>query len=1724
MDNYSGRLSALSPKQRALLMARLKKQSGDFKNIPIIPREERKQTSFPLSFAQQRLWFLNQLDPNSSAYNICGALQLSGSLNYAALHRSLNHLVQRHESLRTIFTNEEGQGRQILLESVTLSLPLLDLQILPHSSRNEAVRLLADEEMWRPFQLEQGPLLRCTLFRWESEEYVLLLSMHHIISDGWSMKIFTRELTHLYASYCKEERPQLPVQPLQYIDFAVWQRQWLSGDRLTQLETYWQEQLRDAAPLEFPADYPRPVAQTFAGAAIPFQISAELATSLKALSQQEGTTLFMTLFGAFLVLLHRHTRQEDLVVGTPTANRTRAEVENLIGFFVNSLALRVKLSESLSFREVLRRVRKVTLAAYSHQDLPFEQVVDLVQSVRDLSRSPLFQIMFALQNAPQGSFELEGITVQSYPLESKIAKFDLVLELMETPQGFFGRLEYNTALFEASTVQRLAEQYQRVLAALAAAPELPVGQVSLLSEAEREQVVRAWNATARVYPQERCLHELFEEQVRRTPEAVALVFEEQQLSYGELNARANQLAHFLREQGVGPEVPVGLCLERSLEMVVGILGILKAGGAYVPIDPDYPTARLASLLADIEIPLVLTQSHLLFTLPPHVAQVFCLDIANQTLVDYPETALWNATTPQHLAYVMYTSGSTGVPKGILISHQALVNHMHWIQEAFPLTALDRVLQKTPFSFDASAWEFYAPLLVGACLTLARPDGHRDSTYLVKTIIREQISTLQVVPTLLRALLQEPALTNCQSLTRLFCGGEELPMDLLTHALATLPADTLFCNLYGPTECTIDTSFWVSERKSQFPRVPIGKPIANLQTYVLDQQMQPVPIGVAGEMYIGGIGVARGYLGRAALTAERFVPDPFSGEVGGRLYRTGDLARYLPDGNLEFMGRIDQQVKIRGFRVELGEIEAVLSQHPAIAACVVLVRENELRDKRLVAYLVPRAQTMPSITNLRRTLLEQLPEYMIPSLFETLPTLPLTPNGKVDRHALRASTTVRLQMEDHSPAPCTPTEEVLAAIWSHVLRVERVGIHDNFFALGGHSLLATQIIFRINQTFHLEISIRQLFESPTVADLAHCLEIAHRETSHQAILPLGVASAREQALPLSFAQQRLWFLDQLASGNPFYNVPFVIRLRGRLAVVALEQSFQEIVQRHEILRTTFVLQGGQPVQLISPGLSVALPLLDLSELSQAERERLVRALAQQESARPFDLATGPLLRLHLLRLEQEEHILLLSLHHIVCDAWSIGVLLQEVVSLYGSLVTGQTPSLPELPIQYADYAYWQRQCLQGEALSTQLAYWQEQLAGAPAVLDLITDHPRPAIQTYRGAFYEFTLPASLTQDLKELSRQKEATLFMTLLAAFGCLLARYSNQQDIIIGTPIANRTHVETEPLIGFFMNTLALRLNLSQQSSFESLLDEVRELALNAYAHQDLPFEQLVETLHPERNLSHAPLFQVLFTLQNAPLPSLQMPGLQVNIHEGEWRSAKFDLSLLMNESEGRLRGAFEYNTDLFEKGTIERLAGHLRTLLEGVVANRQESLSQLPLLTEEERQLLLKGWNTTQGAYPEDVCVHQLFEAQAECTPEAIAVIYGEEQMSYRELNSRANQLAHYLSYLGVGPEGCVGLCLDRTPDLVVAILGILKAGGAYVPLDQTYPVERLALILADTQIKVLVTYRRFASSFPAQLVDLRLLCLDEEYEIISAQERENPQISVNSSNLCYVVHTSG
>ncbi|KEO82561.1 non-ribosomal peptide synthetase, partial [Tumebacillus flagellatus] len=1667
------------------------------------------EDAYPLSALQTGMFFHMEYNEGEATYYNITTLSIRAAFDLAKLETAVNRVIARHPALRTGFDfTTFSEPLQLVHAAAPLRIGLQDLRHLNTAEQEEHFQQWFAEERTKTFDYACPPLIRIFVHLRSDNLFEFSVTECHAILDGWSLTSIFSEIFMLYLAQLQDEEfvePEAPI--VSFRDFVWWERQALQS---VDSRDFWMKKIDDCKPTLLPrwsSAREDKVERTFQRFLT--HVPREIQRGLQELSQKAGVPLKSVLLAAHVKVLSLLAGDDDVQTGLTSNGRSEDRGGDRVrGLFLNTLPFRFQLQNG-TWSDLVRAVFHDEMEILPHRRYP----LSALQSV--YGRQSLFETSFnfvhfhalkdVVTNGPMEILDLKEVADTNFNLCSTFS-------LLPTTGELILMLDTNGRVVTPEQGEAMRGYFLKVLRTMAQQPETEHHSFDPLSDAERRQLLVDFNDTHVEYPQDKALHLLFEEQAERTPDRVALVFEDQVLTYGELNRRANQLAHHLQKLGVQKEDLVGVSMERSMEMVISLYAILKAGGAYVPIDPTYPADRLSYMLQDARVPLLLTQKQLLDHLDLSSVQLLYLDdeataaaLKQESDVNPPCT-----TTGENAAYMIYTSGSTGMPKGVINTHRGIVNRLLWMQDEYNLTEQDTVLQKTPFSFDVSVWEFFWPLFTGARLVVARPEGHRDSAYLVELIQRERVTTLHFVPSMLQVFLEEQGVEACRSLRQVMCSGEALPAELVERFFARL--DARLHNLYGPTEAAVDVTYWECQPNTGQLLVPIGRPVANTQIYILNGRMQPVPIGVPGELHIGGIQVARLYHNRPELTAEKFIADPFLPE--GRLYKTGDLARFMPDGTIQYLGRIDHQVKIRGLRIELGEIEADLMNLPEVRAAVVLAREDKPGDKRLVAYVVVDPESGMTAADMRQALLQKLPDYMVPSAFILLDAIPLSPNGKVDRRALPVPEWSQSSQSEYA-APRTPLEQAVAEIFANLLQLERVSVEDNFFSLGGHSLLATQAISRLKIALNVHLPLRSLFDAPTARLLA-----AHLEGAKQSARQPIIQSVSSEDNPLSFAQQRLWLMEQLVPGTALYNMPMAVRLQGELQIEALVQSLNRIVARHEALRTVFLERDGRPVQVIHETEEMSFNRIDLRKEKREDREQKMKQLVQLEAERPFDLQVGPLIRAHLIQLAETEHVLVLNMHHIVSDGWSLQVLIREFVALYEAFAAGVPSPLPELPIQYRNYAAWQREWLQGDVLEEQMSYWKEQLGGELPVLQLPTDRPHPSAQTYRGAEESFTLPSELTQELQALSRRHGTTMFMTLLGAFQLLLSRYSGQEDISVGTPIAGRHHHDTEQLIGFFVNTLVMRTDLSGAPTFEELLNRVREVALGAYAHQDVPFEKLVEELQPERDLSRSPLFQVMFTMQDPLSKGIELPGLTLAAVEMDTQIAKFDLTLSMVEEGGALAGSLQYNADLFDAATVQRMAGHITTLLKSIVDHPTSSVFELNYLTEEERhQLLVEFTRTMPDQHSKDACLHHVFDRQAERVPNHIALVSEQEELTYSQLRERADRVASYLHRKGVQPEEPVGMMLDRSPNAILALLGILKAGGVYLPLDPTYPRERLDYMIQDSGVRFVISQGSLVDSFDSsafEVVDIDVALAD------SAEITALPQTHANQA--AYIIYTSG
>lgn len=1688
-------------------------QNTEKKPISRLEANERPN-QIPLSYSQERLWFIDQLE-GSLHYHIPYACHLKGSVDEQKLTTSLKTLVDRHEILRSTITEQDGVPFQVVQTTDLWQIEVLSISDKTHNDPKELVR----EAIEKPFDLSHDLPFRAKLIRLPEGEYVLFLMIHHIAGDGWSVDIFLNELHNIYDSLIQERPLKLETLDVQYADYAVWQRKNITADYLSKGLSYWQEKLQGVSPLNLPTDFVRPpVSKTHAGV-VTKELSDLVLTKLVKLSGEEECTLFMTLMTAFNVLLHRYTGQEDVCIGSPIAGRHQAEVEGLIGFFVNTLAFRFQVNATDRFVDVLHKCREVSLGAFEHQDTPFEKVVESLDIDRDRSRNPIFQVMFLLENLDvKKELQLGDLDVQPLELEETITeKFDLTLSCTKNEKGLSLSISYRKDLYNEDTVTRMLGHYENVLKAIVEDREISINTIELLRKSEVQQLLNTFNTDIIPDQPQHNLVNLFAEQASLNAEKTALVFEGEQMTYRELDERSNQLSHYLGERGIGQEELVGICLERGFEMVIGLFGILKTGGAYVPIDPDYPVERIRYILDDIESSIVLTTASSVEKLAGiNNTELVSLDTSWETIAQYPSHPCAAVIESNQLAYVMYTSGSTGKPKGVMIEHGSIVNKLLWTQDYYKLSgASDVAIQKTSFCFDASIWEFFWPLMVGMKVVVAKPDGHRDPYYLSQLIDQEKITIIHFVPSMLEAFLSMEETTKSSSslltsLKHIICGGEALKLDHILKIRNLLP-DVAIHNSYGPTEASVGVSNWdVPLDVSEIKRVVIGSPVLNTRLHVLDSFQNLVPVGIEGELYIEGTQLARGYLNKETLNTEYFASIHIPNQGMTRLYRTGDIVKWHSEGNLEYIGRNDDQVKIRGYRVELGEIESLLLESNMVDQAVVLAVESQDHIKSLVGYVVLKVEYTQDDVN--RFLGANLPAYMVPQRWISLDELPLTSNGKVDKKNLPAPNFV--QGNSYEPAT-NPTEETLVGVWEHLLKIDQPGIHSNFFESGGHSLLAARLASSIRKHFGQDIRVKDIFEYPTISSLSSKI----LESNSGIKLPSLERLDRPSQIPLSYSQERLWFIDQL-EGSTHYHIPHVSRLSGPLDIVKLSSSLRAIIDRHEILRTVIDEEDGFAFQVVQSSDLWDLEIYDQSSIISSGNS--LDSFISKELSRPFSLKSDSMLRAVLIKVSDEEHILILVLHHISGDGWSVGVFLEELSNQYQS--EDVAFDLSPLGVQYADYSIWQRTHISGDHLTTRLSYWKRQLSGV-SPLNLTTDYARSSTPGIRGGIMEKIVPKPVHKGLLKVSLEEGTTLFMTLLAAFKVLLYRHTGQEDICLGSPVAGRHHEELEGLIGFFVNTLAFRDHLSGSDSYLDVLHKVRSTSLEAFEHQDAPFEGVVEALELERDLSRNPIFDVLFVVQNnSGQKALLLDGVKaVPLEFTEVHTEKFDMTVMAVESSEGLHISISYRKDLYKAETIGRMLGHYENILSSIVENKAVGIKEIKLLTEVEEDCLLNTFNHSLPDPEKYKSIVKQFEGQVDLTPDAIALLSGEELITFQELDEQSNQLSHCLQSHGVSSEHIVGVCLDRCTDLIVSILGILKSGGAYLPIDPQYPKERIDYLLTDSQLSIVLTNENGAKNL-RPTAKVTAIYVDSDSDTITDFPTTRLGSTLLAEQLAYVIYTSG
>jgi amino acid adenylation domain-containing protein len=1654
---------------------------------------------YELSPIQEGMLFHHLMGEHSGVDVEQIVIDLNEPLDAEALERAWQRVVDRHAVLRTSFLSEGlAKPLQRVHQSVRIAIERQD-------SGDAESYLQTDRR--RGFDLREVPLMRLALFHFGGDRYRLVWSFHHILVDGRSFVIILREVFQIYNALYRGEVLALP-DPQPFRDYI----KWIKNRDLSGAAEFWKKKLKGfAAPTPLLVDPSADPNKEYRYGEAELRLPLEVSDRLRAFARSAGVTLNTLIQGAWALLLSRYSGEEDIVFGaTKTTRRSSVPgAESIIGLFLATIPVRTRVEPERPVRDWLQELRAEWVTLREHEHTP---LVTIREASEIVGGAPLFDTLVVFENQRFDTTlraEIGELPHRDFQFREQTS-YALTLAAYGDPEILL-KLEYDSRRFGEPAIERMLGHLRAALEGITSHPEGRVADVPLVTEAERRQLLVEWNDTKREYPK-LCVHQLFEAQADRTPHAVAVVCGDERVSYSQLNRRSNQLAHRLIALGLGPEMRVGICVRRSVGMIAALLGILKASGAYVPLDPDYPQERLRFMIEDAGMAVLVTDAALTHSLPAINVKLVCLD----ECCDSPD---WNhnptcRTSSNSLAYVMYTSGSTGTPKGVEILHRGIVRLILGV-DYVRIDETDVFLQFAPISFDASTFEIWGSLLSGArCVLFPGKVGTTEELGCILT--KEAVSVLWLTGALFNALVDEsPELLR--GVRQLLVGGEALSVAHIQRALELLP-DTTLINGYGPTESTtFACTYHIGAHQPGLSSIPIGKPIANTRVYVVDKRLELVPTGVPGELCIAGAGLARGYLNSPELTTKHFVPNPFSTEDGARLYKTGDLVRYLPDGNLEFLGRIDQQVKIHGYRIELGEIEYQLNHYPAVRESVVVAIGDSSGDKWLAAYVTPSGREPLETEALRTHLERSLPDYMVPAAFAVLDRLPLSPNGKVDRRALPAPGPDRRDQHHTYVAPHTPIEELLTVIWGEVLHLDRIGIHDNFFELGGHSLSAVRAITRMCSGLGVKLSLQDLFEHPTIAALG--AQVAKTVPAEE--VSVITRRAGGGPWPPSFAQEGLLFLDRWLPNRAVYNSPFAVKWKGALDVECLQRALNMIIARHEPLRTTFQTGEEGDVQVIVAEAAVSIQAVSLRHLSAGDRERETRRVLEEEARRPFDLGEDVLLRALVVELSDLEQVLLLTFHHIAVDGWSLDVFFRELGEIYGAYVNGRSdPELPELSVRYRDYALWQRERLQGEVLQRELSYWTKQLEGVE-VLELPTDRPRPLEPSYQGAWERTVLPQDLSERLRVFSREEGVSLFTLLLAAFQTLLYRYSGQDDICVGAPVANRTRSETEHLVGFFVNTLVLRTKFRGDPRFRALLERVRGMVLEALAHQELPFERLVQELHSERSGSHSPLFQVMFVLNRTAERRQILPGIDALIRGVDTGTAKFDLTLFVEDWAGRIETTLEYSTDLFDRATAKRMLGHYRTLLEAVVADPDQQVSHMPILNEAERRQLLAEWNDTKREYPRDIPLAQLVEAQVERTPDAVAVVCEDDSsLTYRGLNERANQLAHELRKHGAGPDQLVGMCMERFVDMIAALLAVIKAGAAYVPLDPYLPAGRLGYMIEDSGLKILLTQRELRPSLPPFTGTI----IEIDGGEWQSNSRENPGVTVSPENLALVVYTSG
>ncbi|GAA0134965.1 hypothetical protein YSY43_18050 [Paenibacillus sp. YSY-4.3] len=1675
---------------------------GSAESFQPIPVQEPRDT-YEISAAQRRIYILEQLDAGTLVHNIPGQISLRGMLDVERLIAALRHIVSRHQVFRTSFEIEGHEIVQRIGEEVVLNVPCTEL-----SRPEEAEQRF--QHFVQPFDLTKAPLFRAELVKLSAVEHILFVDMHHLISDGYSMAVFMKELVELYEGHA------LPELKVQYADFSVWQNQTVNDLTISEQEAYWLHQFEGDLPvLNLPTDYPRPSQLSMEGQRLSARLDERLTKRLRRLANETDTTLFMVMLSAYKILLHKYTGQDDLVVGTPVSGRNHPDIEPLIGVFINTVAIRSYPAKDKAYREYLEEVRRSSIEAFDNQDYPFELLVDRLNIQRNLSRNPLFDTMFILQNMDMETVSGAGVIFRPEERNPGVSPYDLTLSAEDwSEESIAVNLDYSTKLFKRDKAEQMLAHYVNILSIVAENADVLLSRIDLLSPEERQRLLIEFNATDLRYDKQLTIDELFQRQAERTPDDIAAVWANKSYTYKELDVKSSRLAAALRKKGVTPGTIAGVMVKRSIDMIIALLGVLKAGAAYLPIDPDYPAKRIEYMLTDSGSQILLTEAELANHVNCEAATIFVND--ESLYLEENDEREFRSHTADHNAYVIYTSGSTGNPKGVMITHQAVHNFIEAMAQEIDFTPGKNILSLTTISFDIFVLETWVPLTKGLTIVIANENEQLDPKALHQLITAHNVQMLQITPSRLKMLMSgDPEMAFLEKVTDIMLGGEPMPIHLL-HQLQGF-AHLRIYNMYGPTETTVWSCVSDLTRNHN---VDIGRPIANTQVYIVDADDMLVPVGVPGELCIAGDGLAAGYWQREDLTEQKFIDNPHV--PGHKMYRTGDLAKWREDGCLEYIGRTDFQVKIRGYRIELEEIEKTMISHLPVVEAVVVAKEDEGGNYYLCAYFVPE-DSGAELGSIREKLLNTLPEYMVPSYFIALEQMPLTPNGKIDKKALPNPETSHSAMASYAP-PSNEVEERLVHIWKEELGLEQIGIHDNFFERGGHSLKATILISRMNKEFGVDIPVRGIFQYPTIQGVAELIQ----KSVHKSFAEIPVIETKSH-YAVSAAQRRLFILNQMNGPNTSYNMTAAFEIQGELDTEKLEDAFRAMMQRHEAFRTSFELVEGEPVQVVHP--EAEFKLENYGKASDAELEHIAAQFVA-----PFDLSSAPLFRAGLVQRNENDYVLLIDMHHIISDGTSVGVFMEEFNALYSGA------DLPELRIQYKDYAAWHNGQLAEGAYESYKQYWLDQFAGELPVLDLPTDFPRPQQHSYEGTKLEHAVGRELTAQLQRLAKETGTTLYMILLAGYSILLSKYAGQEDVIVGSAVAGRDHADVQQVMGIFVNTLAMRSKPEGQKSFRTYLEEVKEICLNAYEHQQYPFESLVEALAIPRDLSRSPLFDVMLTMQNASEDDFQMEGLTVKPYSLEQQSTKFDISLLAEVTDDDIILEFVYCTQLFTNDTMLRFARHFVHILQTGVEQPELELAKLSLLTAEEKlaQSISRRSPVQSNSYspgqgdshtqtqtaasteeqPEFRTIVEWFEAQAERTPDHTALVFGNERWSFSELNAKANRLARMMLESGFAASGgLAGIVMENRPETIAALMAVLKAGGAYLPIDPEFPAGRVDYMLTNSGAQFLLTYADHLHGTES-VTEVFLLDHLSTYE----GQGQNLNIQVSEHDLAYVIYTSG